>query len=235
MSVTIGQRVLLCSVLLAGAGTAGAQRHTDHPSPTRPGQAPRADSADIAFMQGMIGHHAQALVMSAMVQTRTENTALRMLAQRIAVSQRDEIEQMQRWLREHGVPPVDVDSTWPARGGGHAGHSGHAGHAGHAGHGTGMDHARMPGMLTPAQLDTLQAARGRDFERHFLAYMIAHHEGAIVMVRALFASPGGGQAADIFQFAADVEADQSAEVARMRRMLARYGDAAGDNPSDNEE
>lgn len=229
MSPTLARRVLVCSVLLAGAGTAGAQGHTDHPLSTGIDQLPRADSSDIAFMQGMIGHHAQALVMTAMVQARTENTALRMLAQRIAVSQRDEIDQMRRWLREHRVPPVAVDTTWPTSGGGHAAHGAHAGH------GTGMNHARMPGMLTPAQLDTLHAARDRDFERHFLAYMIAHHEGAVAMVKALFASPGGGQAADIFQFAADVEADQSAEIARMRRMLALYSDKSGDNPLDNQE
>jgi cyclophilin family peptidyl-prolyl cis-trans isomerase len=117
-----------------------------------------ADSSDVAFMQGMIGHHAQALVMSAMVPERTANTALQMLARRIAVSQHDEIEQMQRWLREHGLPPVPVDSVWPATGAEHGAHgAGHAMHGGHAGH------AQIPGMLTPAQLDTLQAARGRAF------------------------------------------------------------------------
>ena len=166
----------------------------------------RADSArypytaaDIAFMQGMIGHHAQALVMSRLAPERTENASLRTLAARIINAQQDEIAIMQRWLRDRQLEVPDA--------------SGAAGHQ-HDGH------AMMPGMLTSAQLAELEAARGAAFDRLFLRLMIQHHEGAVTMVTKLFATDGAAQDQAVFRFASDAQVDQRTEIARMQRMLA---------------
>ncbi len=156
-------------------------------------------AADVAFMQGMIGHHAQAVEMVALIDARTPSPALRSLGERIGVSQRDEIGMMQRWLRTHGQPAPDPLSP------DHAGMQ--------------MDHAMMPGMLTAAQMATLAGASGAAFDRLFLAGMIQHHQGAITMVKDLFATAGAGQSTDIFRFASDVDGDQRAEITRMRAML----------------
>jgi len=154
--------------------------------------------ADTAFMQGMIGHHAQALEMVALVQTRTMNDDLKRMALRIDVSQRDEMQMMREWLEHRGEPLPDP----------------------HAHH---MAHGQMPGMLTPAQMARLAAAKGPAFDRLFLEGMIQHHEGALTMVRELLAAPGGGQEPEMFDFVSDVEADQSMEIARMRAMLKEQG------------
>lgn len=152
--------------------------------------------ADVEFMQGMIPHHAQALDMAALVEERTQSQDIRLLAKRIEISQRDEIALMSRWLEERGeeVP------------GQHAHHM--------------MEGHLMPGMLTAADMAELAGARGADFDRLFLEHMIRHHEGAIVMVKALFASPGAGQETDMFTFASHVDADQQIEIRRMKEMLA---------------
>ncbi len=160
---------------------------------------PKHTAADIAFMTGMIAHHQQALVMTALVTDRTTSRDLRLLALRIELSQTDEINLMKSWLRSRGEPVPGE--------GEHAGHDMHAGHL-------------MPGMLTPEQIATLQAARGNEFDKRFLEFMIQHHEGAITMVAELFSSPGGGQGSEIYGFAADVDSDQQMEIARMRRLLA---------------
>ena len=153
--------------------------------------------ADVAFMQGMIGHHAQALEMTALLYERSTWQDIRMLAQRIDVSQADEINMMQDWLvvRDEGM-------------------------AEHHAHGTML----MPGMLTPDQMAELAAATESDFDRLFLEYMIMHHHGAVVMVEDLFASPGAAQESQIFNFASDVIADQSMEITRMRRMRGMLED-----------
>ena len=153
--------------------------------------------ADVAFMQGMIGHHAQALEMTALLYERSTWQDIRMLAQRIDVSQADEINMMQDWLvvRDEGM-------------------------AEHHAHGTML----MPGMLTPDQMAELAAATGSDFDRLFLEYMIMHHQGAVIMVEELFASPGAAQESQIFNFASDVIADQSMEITRMRRMRGMLED-----------
>lgn len=156
--------------------------------------------ADVRFMQRMIPHHAQALAMTALVPTRSRREDIRLLAERIEVSQKDEIAQMQRWLRVRGQVVSSADP-----------HHGH-----HAGAG---QHAAMPGMLTHEELTRLGAASGGEFERLFLEFMIRHHQGAQVMVAELFATPGAGQETEIFRFASDVDADQGIEIARMRRML----------------
>jgi uncharacterized protein (DUF305 family) len=147
-------------------------------------------------MQGMIHHHAQALDMTALLSTRTEREEMKKLAQRIAISQRDEIRTMRRWLEDRGqTAPGD-----------------------HAHHEPGAP--LMPGMLTPAEMAALEGARATAFDRLFLQLMIKHHDGALVMVQELMASPGAAQDSDVFAFASDVEADQSMEINRMRAMLA---------------
>lgn len=153
-------------------------------------------AADTRFMQGMIGHHAQALEMSALVYKNSSNEDMKLLAKRIEVSQIDEINMMKDWLKARGETLPDE-------------------HAHHAG-----DHALMPGMLTQAEMQRLAAATGVEFDRLFLQGMIKHHQGAITMVQELFASPAAGQDAEIFAFASDVDADQSMEIDRMAAMLA---------------
>jgi uncharacterized protein (DUF305 family) len=170
---------------------------------------PAADSsrrgyaaADVRFMQGMIGHHAQAVAIARWAATHGASARVRTLAERIDVSQRDEIALMQRWLRERGerVPePGEHQLT---------------------GHEMAGD-APMPGMLTAEEMRELDAARGAEFDRLFLTRMIRHHEGAIAMVRALFASPGAAQEGSVYRLATDVEADQVAEIRRMRELMGR--------------
>jgi uncharacterized protein (DUF305 family) len=165
---------------------------------------PRYTQADVEFMQHMIGHHAQALVMTGLVPERTTNESMRQLAQRIEVSQRDEIALMRHWLEARG-------QAAPNPGGDHEHHEA-------------MDHASagmlMPGMLTSAELAQLAAAKGAEFDRLFLEFMIRHHQGALTMVASLFATPGAGQEAEVFRFASDVDTDQRAEIARMRALLS---------------
>lgn len=155
----------------------------------------RFTEADVRFMQGMIGHHAQALEMVAFVEERETSAELKKLAQRIKISQTDEIALMQAWLEARKQPLPEP-------------------HAHHA-----HDAALMPGMLTSAEMAQLRAAKGVEFEQLFLRFMIKHHDGALVMVKDLFATPGAGQESEIFAFASDVEADQFMEIRRMAGML----------------
>jgi uncharacterized protein (DUF305 family) len=166
----------------------------------------RFTEADVRFMTGMIGHHAQAVGMSNLAPTNGASASIRTLAARIINAQQDEIALMQRWLRDRAQPVPEVHIT------GHQVMVHGAGDA-HA------HHAHMPGMLTDAQMAELAAAQGATFDRLFLTYMIEHHKGAVVMVRELFATDGAGQDAEVFKFAADVQVDQTTEVARMERML----------------
>jgi uncharacterized protein (DUF305 family) len=171
--------------------------------PMVPTAAQRPDTADVAFMRGMIGHHAQAVTMTALIADRTSNPRFRLLGERIAVSQQDEIATMRRWLAARGVPDV-ADAA----------HDAHAQHSSH-----GPTHAMMPGMLSQAELDSLAASRGPAFEQMFLRKMIRHHEGALTMVATLFGQNGAAQDAEVFAFASDVTADQRAEIRRMTAML----------------
>ena len=179
--------------------------------------------ADVAFMQGMIHHHAQALVMTALIPDRTDNDAIRQMGLRMEISQADEIGLMERWLERRGEPVPEwrhmLEGAREAR----AGHDDAGGHGGHAGHGGAGDAdastPMMPGMLTPEQMDRLRNARDGEFDRLFLEYMIQHHEGAVVMVRELFATPGAGQESRVFHFASEVDADQTIEIRRMREVL----------------
>jgi uncharacterized protein (DUF305 family) len=166
--------------------------------------------ADAEFMSGMIAHHAQALVMAGLAPSHAASPAVRTLAARIINAQADEIDLMQRWLRDRGRPAPEVHiegATLMLHGAGHDHHDHH-------------DHGSMPGMLTPEQLRELDAARGAEFDRLFLVYMIRHHRGAVVMVDRLLATDGAGQDPTVFKFASDVQADQTTEIRRMERMLA---------------
>jgi uncharacterized protein (DUF305 family) len=158
-------------------------------------------AADVAFMQGMIGHHAQALTMTALVPTRGGRDDIRLLAERIRASQVSEIAQMRQWLLARGEAAPAADEPHPMAGM------------------HGADHARMPGMATEEEMARLAAASGAEFDRLFLELMIRHHEGALTMVADLFATNGAGQEPELFRLASDVDADQRAEIARMRRLL----------------
>lgn len=164
-------------------------------TPTRRGYT----EADVKFMQGMISHHAQAIEMAAMVDERTSRPDMKLLAERITISQRDEIARMTNWLktRKEEVPADDVHM--------------------HAAMGHGE---LMPGMLNQEELTQLLKAKGVEFDRLFLQKMIKHHEGALVMVAKLLGTPGAGQEPELYLFANDVDADQRAEIKRMRTVLA---------------
>lgn len=161
--------------------------------------ARRYAEADVRFMQRMMGHHAQALAMTSLVPTRSSREDIHLLARRIEVSQQDEIALMRRWLesRHEEVPSLDTH---------------------HEHHQAGGRQALMPGMLTGEELARLAKATGTEFDRLFLQFMIRHHEGALTMVAEFFASHGAGQEPEIFRFASDVDADQRAEIRRMRAM-----------------
>ena len=183
--------LLVAALSACAAATAAAQT------------GPRYAPADVAFMQGMIAHHAQALKMTALVPGRSARADVRLLAERIQASQVSEIAQMRQWLRTRGLDTAAM-----------AGQHQHQHAAGGA-----DDHGAMPGMLTEAELAALEAASGAEFDRLFLEYMIRHHEGALTMVATLFFTNGAGQESEIFRLATDVDADQRAEIARMRALL----------------
>ena len=207
-----------------GSAPPGAVAASPAPASSAQGEAAaiaraRADSArlpytqaDIHFMSAMIGHHAQAIAMAELAPTHGASASVRTLAARIINAQRDEIAIMRQWLRERGqpVPEARPAATHDAA---HAPAHG----AGHAAPGT-----LMPGMLTDAQLRQLDEARGDEFDRLFLTFMIQHHRGAVAMVTELFGSHGAGQDETVFKFASDVNVDQTTEIARMERMLATF-------------
>ena len=152
-------------------------------------------AADVRFMQGMIGHHAQALEMTALVPMRNNREDMRMLALRIELSQQDEIKMMERWLEVRGEVVASVQ------------------------HHREPGATLMPGMLTAEEMSRLGEATGTTFDRLFLEFMFQHHEGALIMVDELLSTAGAGQESNISAFAADVVADQRAEMDRMGAML----------------
>jgi len=181
----------------AGAAPAGAAPATFTP-------------ADVAFMTGMIQHHTQALIMAGWAPSHGASAQVQTLCARIIVAQTDEIATMQRWLQDNKQPAADLHADSAESLHGMAGMAGMPG----------MDHAMMPGMLTPSQMGQLGAARGTQFDSLFLTYMIQHHQGAITMVDQLFATPGAFQDEVLYKIASDISADQTAEIDRMRKMLA---------------
>jgi uncharacterized protein (DUF305 family) len=205
-------------IALALAATAACSHSTGgapQPSP-QPAAADsavsraRADSArrpytdaDVRFMSGMIGHHAQALVMAGWAPTHGAGPSVRTLAERIINAQQDEIATMQQWLRDRNQPVPEVSA------------------AGMKMMMNGAEHEiLMPGMLTETQMKQLDEARGPEFDRRFLTFMIQHHRGAVTMVNDLFGTPGAARDQTVFKFASDVNVDQSTEIARMEKMLA---------------
>jgi uncharacterized protein (DUF305 family) len=173
----------------------------------------RADSArlpyvaaDIEFMSTMMHHHAQAIVMAKWAPSHGANPEVQRLCERIINAQTDEIALMTRWLEDRNQPVPKPDP---------AGMKMQMG---------GMEHVMlMPGMLSEEQMKELDAARGHEFDRLFLTYMIQHHNGAVAMVKKLFETYGAGQDESVFKFANDVEVDQTTEVRRMFQMLLTVG------------
>jgi uncharacterized protein (DUF305 family) len=222
--------VVVCSCVLAVASTFASvcAQQTSPPSPVivqpgAPGKPtrtlpsttratlPPASPADVEFMQGMIMHHAQAVEMTALIESHTENKDVRSLGARISRSQSDEIKFMKRWLATRGQPTsLAMDDMSHM----------------HMSHGN-MSHEShdsiplMPGMLTPAQMEALRKARGEEFDRLFLTGMIQHHGGALIMVKDLFDTAGAGQDAELFNFATDVDSGQRAEIRIMQGMLEK--------------
>ena len=206
--------LLVAMTIAACAGAARAGAQTLSPGAEQSGLAAiaraRADSvrhpytaADAHFMSSMIGHHAQAIVMSRWAPTHGASASVQTLAERIINSQRDEIATMQQWLRDRLRPVPEARAT------------------GMKMMMDGVEHEMlMPGMLTEAQMTQLDQARGPEFDRLFLTFMIQHHGGAVSMVKDLFESYGSGQDEIVFKFASDVNVDQSTEIARMQKMLA---------------
>ena len=180
------------------------------PPSTRATLPPRSQK-DVEFMQGMIMHHGQAVEMTALMESHTENKDLRLLGARISHSQSEEMRFMQRWLEARGEPASmkmqmsdmpDMDMP-------------------------GMDMSShrqemlMPGMLTAKQMDVLRKAKGAEFDRLFLTGMIQHHSGALIMVKDLFETAGAGQDADLFNFTTDIDSGQRAEIRIMQNMLGK--------------
>ena len=172
------------------------------PSSTRP-RLPPTSAADTQFMQHMIMHHAQAVEMTALIESHSENKEMRLLGERISKSQDDEIKFLKRWLLARGKP---IEPAPPQ---------------GHQMHGMDMSQHKMlmPGMLTAEQMDALKNARGEEFDRLFLTGMIQHHNGALIMVKDLFNTAGAGDDAELFNFATDVDSGQRAEIKIMQTML----------------
>lgn len=212
----LGRAVILTAVA-GGIGLVSCRPAAVAVTPARsvtlPPQAHTA--ADAQFMRGMIMHHAQALVMAAWAPTHGAREDVSILAARIDVSQRDEIAFMKQWLTDHRemVPDESASHNMQGHDMSAMGGMGAAGTSGNA--------PLMPGMLTTAQLSQLSAARGAEFDRLFLTFMIQHHEGAMTMASKLFATPGAGQEELVFRFATDVMSDQSTEIARMKSMLSQ--------------
>lgn len=159
-------------------------------------------AADVHFMSGMIGHHAQAIQMASWAPSHGASSTVRTLADRIINAQRDEIATMQQWLRDRQQPvpeatPMGMKMVMD-----------------------GVEHVMlMPGMLTDEQMKQLDASRGVEFDKLFLTFMIQHHRGAVQMVKELFGTYGAGQDDLVFKFASDVQVDQTTEIARMEKML----------------
>lgn len=208
---------LSCSSAARPSASGTTAPVTEPPPPHSPAALAQADSgrppftdADVHFMSGMIAHHAQAVLMAGWAPSHGGSPAVRELCERIVVAQRDEIGFMQRWLRERHLPVPDADASHDLMPGMHHGDM-------------------MPGMLTAEQLQRLDAARGPEFDRLFLTFMIMHHQGAITMVHQLLDAPGSLLDDVMFKFASDINADQTAEIDRMSQRLEAMG-AQGREP-----
>src|SRR5579863_5857107 len=171
--------------------------------PSTKGTPPKWSKADVEFMQGMIMHHAQAVEMTALIASHTENKDLRSLGAKISSSQSDEIKFMKRWLATRGEPLTMSMAGMPGM------------------DASGGAMALMPGMLSAQQMEALRNAKGVEFDRLFLSGMIQHHNGALTMVKDLFDTAGAGQDAELFNFATDADNTQRAEIKIMQSMLEK--------------
>jgi uncharacterized protein (DUF305 family) len=199
--------VAVATSACAGAATQST-RAGSSPSGNSAVAAARADSArkpyteaDVHFMSAMIAHHAQAIEIARWAPTHGASRPLQILSERVINAQQDEIALMQQWLRERRLPVPEPGATTTAAGTGHV-------------------HHQMAGMLTPEQLQQLDQAREKEFDRLFLTFMIQHHQGAVTMVKQLASSPGAGLDDTVFKLASDISADQTSEIDRMQQMLA---------------
>jgi uncharacterized protein (DUF305 family) len=214
-SVLVAASILLFSLTVCAQQAEQQQANRGTPvvvQPGAPGQPTRTLSSatramlpprspkDVEFMQGMIMHHAQAVEMTALIESSTQNQELRLLGARISHSQSEEIRFMQRWLATRGEPLSLAMPEMP-----------------------GMEMSKqpmlMPGMLTPKQMEALKKAKGAEFDRLFLTGMIQHHNGALIMVKDLFDTAGAGQDAELFNFTTDIDSGQRAEIRIMQNML----------------
>jgi uncharacterized protein (DUF305 family) len=206
MTRTRGQLAATGLLIAAMAGCASATREPAKTGAEPTGRQP-STAADVHFMSGMIGHHAQAVLMAGWAPTHGASPAVQTLCERIVVGQRDEIALMQRWLREWHEPVPEADASHDMM--------------------PGMDPSMlMPGMLTAEQLMQLDHARGPAFDRLFLTFMIRHHQGALTMVQQLIGTPGAARDDNVFKFVSDMNADQTIEIDRMNGMLAAFPSAA---------
>ena len=172
---------------------------------------------DVHFMQHMIVHHAQAVEMVTLLETRGASPTVKLLGRRIALSQEAEMALMREWLTARAQ-----STDMPAMDHGTMDH-GNMDHSGHAGHAMApSETALMPGMLSPAQMARLSAAQGKDFDRLFLTGMIQHHQGALDMVAALLEHPDAAQDTLLSDFTTSVVADQSTEILRMQMLLSEF-------------
>jgi uncharacterized protein (DUF305 family) len=198
-SPALAQQTAPAAPVIVQPGAPGKPSKTLPPSTKA--SLPPLSQADVEFMQGMIMHHAQAVEMTALISSHTDNKDLHSLGARISRSQSDEINFMKRWLAARGQPismampgMPDMDRS-------------------------GRPMALMPGMLSPEQMEALRKAKGSEFDHLFLTGMIQHHNGALTMVKDLFDTAGAGQDADIFNFATDADNTQRAEIHIMHTML----------------
>ena len=226
MRVAVRRHALLAASALAGSFslTVCAQQANPAPpvvvQPGAPGQPtrtlpastratlPPSSAKNVEFMQGMIMHHAQAVEMTALIESHTTNKNLRLLGARISHSQSEEIKFMKRWLEARGEP---TEMPMPKMSG--------MDMSGMAGMGMSSQPMLMPGMLTARQMDALRKAKSAEFDQLFLTGMIQHHNGALIMVKDLFDTAGAGQDAELFNFTTDVDSGQRAEIRIMQTML----------------
>jgi uncharacterized protein (DUF305 family) len=221
--------LLTAALLSQGEGMAAAQQTNPNAGysapivqPGPPGQDSKVISpaaaatpfhapaeADVAFMQGMVMHHSQAVEMTELLRTRSHNKDLQALGKRISISQSDEIQYMKQWLEERGKP-----TEMPAMGGMSMADMKTMGHDMGA-------MPLMPGMLTPQQMAALAKANGPTFDLLFLTGMVQHHGGALTMVQDLFNTAGAGQDNILFDFATDIDNTQRAEIRIMQAMLSK--------------
>jgi uncharacterized protein (DUF305 family) len=189
-------------------GAPGKRSKTVSPAAVRIAPKPPIE-ADVTFMQGMIHHHSQAVEMVDLLRTRGQSKELQALGERISISQTDEIKFMKQWLEDRGKPASPMAGNMAGNMAGHMDHMEHKN----------MAMPLMPGMLTPAQMETLAKSKGPEFDNLFLTGMIQHHTGALVMVDDLFAIPGAGQDPVLYDFASDIDNTQRAEIKIMSEML----------------